>query len=61
MERHPAPDGFERMTAKKPAKPKPKAPGAAPCHKCKSFTVTPSRNRAGRFVSKKDKQKSFKF
>jgi hypothetical protein len=44
-------------TQKKPAK----SGHPAPCVKCKSFTVTPSRNRAGRFVSKKDKQKSFKF
>ena len=47
------------MATKKPAKKKSTSP--APCVKCKSFTVTPSRSKSGRFVSKKDKQRSFKF
>lgn len=49
------------MTAKKSTKAKAKAKRVTPCTHCKSFTVTPARNRAGRFVGTKEKQKSFKF
>lgn len=66
MEQHPPSVRYGRVTmatkTKKPARAaKPKTGHLAPCDKCKSFTVTPSRNRAGRFVSKKEKQLGFKF